>query len=164
MSGTIASISLFHYFYLLCSFNLRIECFAKESLTSQWFYVVLKNKLIIQEHFLHSTALFLLGPVHILCQPPKGGEGVRQRLTIDDHSEKGGRENVVDLWQGGGGIWKPPHLADLICGQHLKWMQLHVRRKREALKIRWSSFDSWNRTNWILLIITHPKWPYSWLP
>ena len=33
----------------------------------------------------------------------KGGGGVRQMLTIDDAR--------------GRGVWKPPNLADVICGQ-----------------------------------------------
>ena len=52
-----------------------------------------------------SFAVLALGAVHILRQPPEGGEGVRQKLTIAD--------------EGGGGVGKPPKLADVICGQPL---------------------------------------------
>ena len=46
-----------------------------------------------------------LGAVHILRQPPEGGEGVRQMLTIADG---GGRGGVVTLVFGWRNMWTAP--------------------------------------------------------
>ena len=35
-----------------------------------------------------------LGAVHILRQPPEGGEGVKQMLTIADEGGRGGKPNA----------------------------------------------------------------------
>ena len=37
-----------------------------------------------------------LGAVHILRQPPEGGEGVSQMLTIADEGGEGGKPNADD--------------------------------------------------------------------
>ena len=51
-----------------------------------------------------------LGAVHILRQPPEGGGGVSQKLTIAD----------------GGGIQEPLVLADVICEQPLMHYVLRI--------------------------------------
>ena len=45
----------------------------------------------------------LLGAVHILRQPPEGGEGVSQMLTIADEGGRGGKPNADHCWRGGEG-------------------------------------------------------------
>ena len=37
---------------------------------------------------------YMSGAVHILRQPPEGGEGVRQMLTIADEGGRGGKPNA----------------------------------------------------------------------
>ena len=37
---------------------------------------------------------YVYGAVHILRQPPEGGEGVRQMLTIADEGGRGGEPNA----------------------------------------------------------------------
>ena len=44
-----------------------------------------------------------LGAVHILRQPPEGGGGVSQKLTIADKGGRGGKPNADNCWQGGYG-------------------------------------------------------------
>ena len=55
-----------------------------------------------------------LGAVHILRQPPEGGGGVSQILTIA----------IAD----GGGVQEPLILADVICEQPLKNVATGQRR------------------------------------
>ena len=42
---------------------------------------------------------FYLGAVHILRQPPEGGGGVSQKLTIADEGGRGGKSNADHCWQ-----------------------------------------------------------------
>ena len=51
----------------------------------------------------------------------KGGGGVGQFLIFSDKGGRGGKP-ISDFWltRGGGGVWTPPFLADIICEQPLK--------------------------------------------
>ena len=50
----------------------------------------------------------------------KGGGGVSQFLIFSDKGGRGGKP-ISDFWmtRGGGGVWTPPFLADIICEQPL---------------------------------------------
>ena len=39
---------------------------------------------------------YMIGAVHILCQPLEGGEGVSQKMTIADEGGRGGRPKDDD--------------------------------------------------------------------
>ena len=46
-------------------------------------------------HYATVSVLYCtLGAVHILRQPPEGGEGVSQMLTIADEGGRGGKPNA----------------------------------------------------------------------
>ena len=55
-------------------------------------FKVVKSKLLI----VYIEFILLLGAVHILRQPPEGGEGVSQMLTIADEGGRGGKPNADD--------------------------------------------------------------------
>ena len=50
----------------------------------------------------------------------KGGWGVSAFLIFSDKGGRGGKP-FSDFWltRGGGGVWTPPFLADIICEQPL---------------------------------------------
>ena len=50
----------------------------------------------------------------------RGGWGVSPFLIFSDKGERGGKP-ISDFWltRGGGGVWTPPFLADVICEQPL---------------------------------------------
>ena len=54
----------------------------------------------------------------------KGGGRVSQFLIFSDKRGRGG-EPISDFWltRGGGGVWTPPFLADIICEQSLSFRQ-----------------------------------------
>ena len=52
--------------------------------------------------------LWPIGAVHILRQPPEGGEGVWQILTIADEGGRGGKPNADHCWRRGEGGARNP--------------------------------------------------------
>ena len=54
-------------------------------------HIYIRTRLIVLTQYGYRS---LLGAVHILRQPPEGGEGVRQMLTIADEGGRGCKPNA----------------------------------------------------------------------
>ena len=81
-------------------------------------------------------------------------------LTIADRGGRGGQAIADDCWRGvEGGVWKPPKMADIICGQPLTHLlsadHQHWRggiggswdwwRRRRGGEHEWESWVCWKR-------------------
>ena len=68
---------------------MMIRAMMTMMLTSSWLVDIEKGiKFAVLSNLFKS---WCLGAVHILRQPPEGGEGVRQMLTIADEGGRGGQ-------------------------------------------------------------------------
>ena len=52
---------------------------------------VSREQFAASQHYGIVCGFHILGAVHILCQPPEGGEGVWQMRTIADEGGRGGK-------------------------------------------------------------------------
>ena len=92
----------------------------------------------------------------MLMKADLGGRGGQANAENADEGGRGGQAIADDCWRGGeGGVWKPPKLADVICGQPLSVALLTKETALTEQKIfRFWEILSWVFEDWDLAFIS----------
>ena len=97
----------YHYEVCVCA-SVCVYFSSVDFLGHQNLLVIFGNQLcpdVRENKTMVKLCIFWQGPcqgaVHILRQPPEGGEGVKQMLTIADEGGGGGKPNADNCWRRG---------------------------------------------------------------